>query len=1068
MSTTLVSPGVEISVIDQSQFTSSSTGTVPFIILATAQDKLNQSNVIAQYTTANTAGNLILETSQRSLISDFGAPNFTTSDSDPVNASELSEYGLMTAYSCLGISDQCYVMRAPIDLNVLNGNLVAPTGTPANGTIWLDTASTNWGLFEFNAASLEFLPIVSTNVSGSRKLWVITDTSQTTGNISLATSFLGAYCEPVSSIGKPGDYAVVAANETNPVWFMNTTGTWVLVGSKSWQDSVPAVIGTTTNPTATGNLILNGSNVAFNTANLTSIVANINAASITGINALSISSRLAITVDYAANSNVVIKGDSSVLTSIGIIPATYYAPAYQASSYTSIPEWNSSDAYPAPTGSVWLNTTSIEDGANLSVKTYFSSNATWVSDTVTYAANDAAINYVLDPIGGGSNIPAGTLYADYDEFSNNATAIILSRISGDTIATGNTANATVTANSTFLINTAIPGEDTFSGNVTISIPGTSLANVVSAVNSAGVEGIEASINSNYQLYIENINGATFYLYDGVNTPLHSLGILEAGVSSAKISNWGSTDYVVSATQPTADTANGAIWYYDDPTAVDILINTGSAWASYRTVTADARGYDLTLTDVNGPIVSASTPVTQENGNALAYGDLWINTSDLSNLPSIYRYSSGNVWSQISNSDHTSSSGIVFADARWSAYGNVDPGLGNLEAISTLLTVTPAVLDSDAPSYALYPRGTLLYNTRRSGYNVKQFFTNYLTNQTFTDTWVTASGATTDGVVYLGPQAQRNMVVKSMISAIESSNQLSDEYYSFNLLAAPGYPELLPTLVTLNEDRGETAFIVTDSPMTLAANANDINNWVQNINGATTDGKDGLVTRYDYAGVYYPAGLTTDLSGNDIVVPSSFLALPTIINSDAISYPWYAPAGATRGLVTNVSSIGYVDEASGNYITNSVSQALRDVMYPYGLNPISNFKSGGIMIYGQKTLQSTSISTELSRINVARLIIYLRQQLAIIGRNYLFEQNDSITRAGIVYEIGEFLKTIQSGRGIYDYAVVSDLTNNTPEIIDANELYVDVAIAPETAVEFIYIPLTIYGSGVLTSSSTTSA
>jgi len=101
-----------------------------------------------------------------------------------------------------------------------------------------------------------------------------------------------------------------------------------------------------------------------------------------------------------------------------------------------------------------------------------------------------------------------------------------------------------------------------------------------------------------------------------------------------------------------------------------------------------------------------------------------------------------------------------------------------------------------------------------------------------------------------------------------------------------------------------------------------------------------------------------------------------------------------------------------------------------------------------------------------LVIYLRQALTQIGGQYVFEQNDSITRHGIAFQIGEFLKSIQAQRGITDYAVVCDLTNNTPATIDANELFVDVAIAPTTAAEFIYIPVTLVGQGVITTSSVT--
>jgi hypothetical protein len=1069
MSTTQISPGVQVTIVDQTQFTSAPTGTVPFIIVATAQNKLNQSNTLAQYTTANTAGNIFLETSQRSLVNDFGAPIFQNVQGTPVNASEQNEYGLMTAYSSLGVSDAAYIMRAPIDLNALSGSLTAPVGNPPNGTQWLDTSATSWGLFQFNAANLTFSPIVPTNVSGQAKLWVISNPAQTTGNISSLTSFLGANCQPLASIGKPGDYAVVPANASNPVWFLNSSGVWVLVGSKAWQDSVPAVIGTLTSPVVTGNLIINGSNVAFPTSsNLATIIANINAAAIPGVNAVAVSSRLALTVDLLSNggnSNAVVTGDTSVLGNVGITAATYYAPAYQASPFTSVPHWNPTDPTPEPTGSVWFNTSSQQNGGNIIVREFVSSSDSWLVEPVTISQNDATVNLLLDPLGGGINIPTGTLYYEYGAFGANAASLLLQRVAGPTVVTGTVLNPTVTTASTFNINTAEAGLGTFLGNVTITITGTTAANVVTAINAASITGITAGLTSSNQVFIENTTGATFLLYDGTNTPLASIGI----TAPAKVSNWVPATYVVGTTAPTADPANGTIWYYDDPTVADILVNIGNAWASYRTVSADVRGFNLTLTDPNGPIASATAPTTQSNGNALAYGDIWLNTFNLSSGPSIYRYSTGNVWTLINNTDHTSSNGIVFADARWSAYGNVDPGLGILTPISTLVNIAPAVLDPDAPSFALYPRGTLLFNTRRSGFNVKQFVLNHFTVSNavpFSDTWVTLSGNDTTGVAYQGSDAQRNVVVQSMISALLNSTQLQDEFYNFNLMVAPGYPELLPTLVSINETRGETAFIVGDSPLTLPATANALNTWANNLNQAPTDGENGLVTFYDYAGVYYPAGLTTDLSGNSIVVPSSFMALPTIIQSDAVSFPWFAPAGARRGVVTNVSSIGYVDEQSGNYVTNSVSKALRDILYPAFVNPISNFQAGGIQLYGQKTRSGQN--TELSRINVARLVIYLRGALTAIGGQYVFEQNDSITRHGIAFQIGEFLKSIQAQRGITDYAVVCDLTNNTPATIDANELFVDVAIAPTTTAEFIYIPVTLVGQGVITTSSVTAA
>lgn len=1052
MSSTLISPGSKTSVIDQSQYLNAPTGTVPFILIATEENKTNPSGTIAQYTTVDTAGKLYLETSQRSLINDFGAPLFQNIQGSPINADELNEYGLMTAYSSLSVSDVAYIMRAPIDLKVLAGSLTPPTSSPTNGTLWLDTTSTNWGILQYNAALQTFIPIVTTNTSGNGKLLVITNTNQT-------SDF--AFSVPLSSIGKPGDYAVVTTNVNNPVWYNDSKGVWVEVGTVIWQASIPTAIGSVANPSGiTGNLVLNNTNVVISSSNVTVAASDVNAAAITGVGAIVIGNRLGITVtNLAANSAVTVSG--AVATQVGITAGTYFAPAFKASPYTQVPQWNATDTTPEPTGSVWFNTTPQESGANISLQSYNASGNIWTMKPVSITSDDASINYNLDPLGGGINIPSGTFYA---QTGTDFTTVLYERLNGATTTTGTIANASIltVGVNTFNINSTIPGSSVFSGNVSVSFNGPSTANLVSALNSVAITGISASLTSGNLVQIQNINGGSFYLYDGTNTPLEHCGVLPNATTAKLVSNWIAPYYVVNGNAPTTDPANETIWYYDDPTQVDIMINTGSAWVGYHTVTNDARGANLVLTDSNGPIVSSSVPLLQSDGTALVNGDLWINTSNLDNLPSIYRLQ-GTTWTVINNGDHTSSNGIVFTDARWATNGTTDPVTTPLPLISDLINSN--YLDSDAPSFALYPRGTLLYNTRRSGMNVKTFKTNYLTGSTITSTWVSTSGNDETGVAYQGASAQRNMVVESLISAINNSTQLLEEVYNFNLISCPGYPEVLPTLVELNINRGETSFIVSDSPLTLAANANALNTWANNLNGATTDNKDGLVTYYDYAATYYPAGLTTDLGGKNIVVPSSHMAIPTIIQSDAVSFPWFAPAGSRRGLVNNATSIGYVDETTGNFIVNSIGKNLRDVLYPASVNPISNILGGGLEIYGQKTRAAKvgGLESELSRINVARLVIYVRGALSSIANGFIFEQNDSFTRRDLAFKIGQFLTGIQANRGISDWAINCSTDNNPPAAIDANELYADVYISATTAAEFIYIPITLVGSGVITNS-----
>jgi len=244
---------------------------------------------------------------------------------------------------------------------------------------------------------------------------------------------------------------------------------------------------------------------------------------------------------------------------------------------------------------------------------------------------------------------------------------------------------------------------------------------------------------------------------------------------------------------------------------------------------------------------------------------------------------------------------------------------------------------------------------------------------------------------------------------------------------------------------------------------DVVTWATNNNGLGLATGDGLLTTSSYSGAFYPSCQTTDLSGNTVVQPPSHMMIRTIIRSDSVSYPWLAPAGTNRGVVDNAFAIGYIDAATGEFISTGVNQGLRDILYQHDINPITFIPGVGITNFGNHTLQAAS--TALDRINVARLVAYLRGRLQQIGRNYLFEPNDSITRAEVTNSVTSLMIDLVNKRGIYDYLVVCDLSNNTPATIDANELYVDIAIEPVKAIEFIYIPLRIQNTGTIAAQTT---
>ena len=231
--------------------------------------------------------------------------------------------------------------------------------------------------------------------------------------------------------------------------------------------------------------------------------------------------------------------------------------------------------------------------------------------------------------------------------------------------------------------------------------------------------------------------------------------------------------------------------------------------------------------------------------------------------------------------------------------------------------------------------------------------------------------------------------------------------------------------------------------------------------ALVNGEDGLITATNTAAAYYPSGLATDLDGNNVVVPASHIVLRTMAYNDQVAYPWFAPAGLTRGVVTNASNVGYIS-AEGEFMPVALTNGQRDTLYGdgsrVGINPIARFPGQGLYVFGQRTLQS--FSSALDRVNVSRLLAYLRERFDPLARPFIFEPNDKVTRANVKQVFDGFLGDLLAKRAIYDFIVVCDETNNTPAKIDRNELWIDIAIEPVKAAEFIYIPIRVVNTGEL--------
>jgi len=187
-----------------------------------------------------------------------------------------------------------------------------------------------------------------------------------------------------------------------------------------------------------------------------------------------------------------------------------------------------------------------------------------------------------------------------------------------------------------------------------------------------------------------------------------------------------------------------------------------------------------------------------------------------------------------------------------------------------------------------------------------------------------------------------------------------------------------------------------------------------------------------------------------------MMLRTIALNDQVSYPWFAPAGTRRGGITNATAVGYVDPVSGEFQSVALNTGQRDTLASIKVNPLTFITGTGLVNYGQYTRAKNA--SALDRINVARLVIYLRRQFAQLAKPYVFEPNDKITRDEIKGAAESLLLELVGQRALYDYIVVCDTSNNTPARIDRSELYLDVAIEPVKAVEFIYIPLRLKNTG----------
>ena len=263
-----------------------------------------------------------------------------------------------------------------------------------------------------------------------------------------------------------------------------------------------------------------------------------------------------------------------------------------------------------------------------------------------------------------------------------------------------------------------------------------------------------------------------------------------------------------------------------------------------------------------------------------------------------------------------------------------------------------------------------------------------------------------------------------------------DYYDMNMLITPGVIDSIHPLVTsaarnLVEQRQDTFYIMDSNALT-----DNIATVVQQVTNIDSN----------YAATYFPWVRVVDPGKNKpIFVPPSVVMPGVLAFNDAVTAPWYAPAGLTRGGLTT---------AIGTY--KNLSQSNRDTLYENRVNPIANFPNEGICVWGQKTLQARP--SALDRVNVRRLLIEVKKFIASSTRYLVFEQNTSATRNRFLSIVNPYLEQVRAQQGLSAFRVVMDETNNTPDVIDRNIMYGQIFLQPTRTAEFIVLDFNIQPTG----------
>ena len=262
-------------------------------------------------------------------------------------------------------------------------------------------------------------------------------------------------------------------------------------------------------------------------------------------------------------------------------------------------------------------------------------------------------------------------------------------------------------------------------------------------------------------------------------------------------------------------------------------------------------------------------------------------------------------------------------------------------------------------------------------------------------------------------------------------------YRFNVILTPGlidsgaFASSVTSIITNTQNRGDNIYVVDQVPY-----GSIVNDAVAAASERNTS----------YAATYWPWLQTVDPdSGQRVWVPASTMIGGVYAYNDNVSEPWFAPAGINRGGLSTVIRA-----------EQKLPQSSRDTLYSGKVNPIATFPGTGTVVYGQKTLQT--VSSALDRVNVRRLLIALKSYISQVANNLVFEQNTIATRNQFLSQVNPYLESVQQRQGLYAFRVIMDDSNNTPDVIDRNQMVGQIYLQPTKTAEFIYLDFNILPTG----------